>query len=300
MRKLNYFRKAVIGTCVAGALMGHLGCRKNPRENILDEKSQEELISRVEEGIDSLNSLDDVISYASPAQFVSDIFPPAEFINGVGKIDRYEVEKPNRLLIHMRQKHFSYPLRNMENYTGDIKEFFRGLYDKQFREVNNVQKDIFESLMFLKNAYGMTNVRGEGVNSETTRENLKLNMSIRYDLMIREGFIDPENQDSVKEYGFVVGGYETLVKLGKLDLLPSENKEIYEKALRIRKVGGFNSDEFKIIQEQRENELLKIISKSDSSYSIVVYGGNHDFRNNINEWNIKNPENKFSLIELTP
>ena len=56
-----------------------------------------------------------------------------------------------------------------------------------------------------------------------------------------------------------------------------------------------------IVQENRENILLQNISTiSENPLAITIYGGNHDWANNINEWNEKNPDNKYSLIEITP
>jgi len=73
-----------------------------------------------------------------------------------------------------------------------------------------------------------------------------------------------------------------------------------------------------LILDDREDILLEIISKQDSSLAVSVYGGAHawggyescgedyhmrgrrSYKDNITEWNKKNPDKKFSLIEVVP
>jgi len=56
----------------------------------------------------------------------------------------------------------------------------------------------------------------------------------------------------------------------------------------------------KLVLHNRENALLHIISDKDDKVAVTVYGGFHDWANNIRSWNRSHPEDKFSLIEITP
>jgi len=56
----------------------------------------------------------------------------------------------------------------------------------------------------------------------------------------------------------------------------------------------------KAAMEKRENDLLDIIYNNGDTFAIVVYGARHNWKNNIYEWNIKNPANKFSHVIIVP
>jgi hypothetical protein len=79
---------------------------------------------------------------------------------------------------------------------------------------------------------------------------------------------------------------------GKIKEIPAETKKGLDNATR------YGTD--KTVLEDRENIALEIISKSKNPLDILIYGGAHQFGDNINEWNEKNPGKKYSLIEVTP
>ena len=49
-----------------------------------------------------------------------------------------------------------------------------------------------------------------------------------------------------------------------------------------------------------ENDLLEIVSKSGERTAVTVYGKAHDWKDNIETWNREHPDEKFSLIVVTP
>ncbi len=55
-----------------------------------------------------------------------------------------------------------------------------------------------------------------------------------------------------------------------------------------------------VVLEDRENILLGLVSGNNDTYAVCVYGGAHNWHNNIKDWNKQYPDNKFSLIEVTP
>jgi len=72
------------------------------------------------------------------------------------------------------------------------------------------------------------------------------------------------------------------------------------------------------VMDDRENALLRIISEQENSLCVTVYGGAHawggkkscgrvyslkgrtSLEDNLKKWNEKNPDKKFSLIEVLP
>ena len=90
---------------------------------------------------------------------------------------------------------------------------------------------------------------------------------------------------------------ERLVEEGKIRLLAAETQDANYKA-----VSAINdSNEFdKMVLDNRENILLKIISDSNNALNIAVYGGAHNFLDNVDRWNNQNIDKKYSLIEVIP
>jgi len=53
------------------------------------------------------------------------------------------------------------------------------------------------------------------------------------------------------------------------------------------------------VQNDREDALLQIISNNGSVIAVTIYGGAHDWTDNINKWNQTNKD-KFNYIRITP
>ncbi|MBD3247013.1 hypothetical protein GF378_00130 [Candidatus Pacearchaeota archaeon] len=49
-----------------------------------------------------------------------------------------------------------------------------------------------------------------------------------------------------------------------------------------------------------ENALLNIAAEENNPFALTVYGSKHNFKDNIEQWNKKYPDKKYSLIEVTP
>jgi hypothetical protein len=55
-----------------------------------------------------------------------------------------------------------------------------------------------------------------------------------------------------------------------------------------------------LIYKSREDYVLKLVSDAREDCSVVVFGADHDFRDNVDQWNNEHPRDKFSLIVVTP
>lgn len=87
-----------------------------------------------------------------------------------------------------------------------------------------------------------------------------------------------------EKFKYIPGGHNLLAVKDKLKILPTEKLETYE------------TDNSNL----REDALLEIISQGKNPFELAVYGSTHDFNDNIRKWNIKYPDKKYSLIEITP
>jgi len=89
-----------------------------------------------------------------------------------------------------------------------------------------------------------------------------------------------------------------LAQQGLITMLPAEMDHANEAAVAAAERGDL--DATKKYNEQRENILVALAAKHDTVLTAVVYGANHDWRNNIDEWNAMHSDCRFSLIEITP
>ena len=101
------------------------------------------------------------------------------------------------------------------------------------------------------------------------------------------------------------GAAEKMFCEGKIKIIPVEtlraNVEAGMLADDVRNGIKVYVDEFnKKAMQQREDIALEMISKSPDQICFLVYGAGHYFGDNINEWNLQHPNNKYSLIEITP
>jgi hypothetical protein len=104
----------------------------------------------------------------------------------------------------------------------------------------------------------------------------------------------------------VIYGLEQLSNERPIQFLPPETMkplflamEVYP-LLKEHEAHTPNAYLRKIIFDDREGTALRISSNYGRMLNVAVYGGAHDWRDNIYTWNQKNPHNKMALIEITP
>jgi hypothetical protein len=51
--------------------------------------------------------------------------------------------------------------------------------------------------------------------------------------------------------------------------------------------------------EAREDLLLELVAERGNQLALTTFGSGHSWANNIENWNVENPDQKFSLIEVT-
>jgi len=86
-------------------------------------------------------------------------------------------------------------------------------------------------------------------------------------------------------------------KKERLKLRAAEDSDINMKAVDSMKQGNPNLD---AILGERENFALSQCSQSKHPVSVMIFGGAHDWKGGIEKWNREHPEDKYSLVVITP
>jgi len=212
-----------------------------------------------------------------------------------GEVRKYKTPGAKYSMAHIKQSHYRPPtfMKNNPKLTKEqnnqLRELYKNEYDRIFRKINSIQKGIYAVLRFL-NQKGYKEIRAEGATIPLTEKQcLNEYNSTMSEILTLFGKTKEEN----KPYFFVPGADVIQGALGQIKLFPADKKELLQKAEK-------NPKDKLYTYEARENALLEIIDESGKAFSIVVYGANHDFKDNIEKWNKKYPSKKFSLIEVTP
>jgi hypothetical protein len=246
------------------------------------------------------------------------------------KVIKCEVEGAQHCLVHILQSHYADPDKMEESLLSDGVEPDNVLEEmlKTYQSINRVQRDIYHIIRDLLKRGIINEVYTEGLcekdrNHETWRDiyvvdrcNLariglvggekqdgsadpraKLYMG---DYYMRLFFLYPRSGnfeiESNEENVVYIPGADKLLSLEKrLHFKPGESEELNRLAN-----SAVYADHFAYLQKRREDYVLQLIANSEMPYSFVIYGGAHNFFDNIDVWNGKNSDNKLSLITITP
>jgi len=212
-------------------------------------------------------------------------------ILGAGEVRKYRTEGARNCLVHILQGHYV----NEERYKSELKDMgfdsedqIRSLYKEDMEKVKTCQEEIYDILSYLIRNKGLSEVYVEGHTPEDEEavNNIAKNIRLGIDRGNRKALLD--------KYAFRAGAPFRLLFEGKIQIKGAEILESSEFKLR------FNSFKSPEINEEREDVLLSLIDNSRKNFSVTVYGAGHNFGDNIIKWNSKNPERKFSLIEVVP
>src|SRR3989344_754170 len=107
----------------------------------------------------------------------------------------------------------------------------------------------------------------------------------------------------VEENKIIYGAALKMFDEGRIQILPAETLRanllasvIADDVLSGKPVSEKFYDEY--VMKNREDLVLSFISESADPINFLVYGGGHWFGDNINQWNKKHPDKKYSLIEI--
>lgn len=204
-----------------------------------------------------------------------------------------------QLVSHVYQEGLTEKLKSIEDDLTEteieiVRELNPGLKERTERKITELQEAIREENLSKKPGDLEDKMRYHQ-DVLTTIETLKASLP------------DMESSDDIfrryLERSFLVRGAEVRLRVeGKLELRIGEDEELNRKSnqivLRYHLIDPKISQ--KVIYEDREDKLLEIIHQDEEDIAITVFGGGHDFRDNIRNWNRKNPNHKYSLIVITP
>lgn len=285
--------------------------------------SRRDLGISVLEGI-ALFSLRDLSALADeqiPANKFLKEFPTS--IPGAATVEKYEHSDAICCLVHIRQAHAD-PLA-----CGNVEV-------KQ--KVAEVQKEIYKILVFLGENKKLTTVYQEGkIIEEPTRGIDARNERKAEERLTTEeleqkigGLVErfshsrdvPDTVDAARQRNNILYEIEHYKKVirekenperyakdcelnswywdgavgrleaeGKIETRPGESRIVYLSGI----MEGRDA-----IYKVREDFLLQLVAQRDENSALTVFGGAHDWKDNIDEWNKTYPDKKFSLIVITP
>lgn len=196
--------------------------------------------------------------------------------------------------------------------------------------VEKVQRDIYSILSYLIDRYNIKDIYIEGLDS--MRADLFNRLS---DLLTLEKTLIKDIGKNSKPLAELRKFLAELRKSKVYSLVSSLEEEggaavlWKEGKIRVKATEKFGLNEYPDLvanylrepvsmSEEREDYVLMSVANNGDSIALVVYGGDHIFggkktcgknynleermflRDNIYEWNKRNPDRKFSLIEVVP
>ncbi|MGC9309812.1 MAG: hypothetical protein ACP5D2_03920 [Candidatus Nanoarchaeia archaeon] len=219
-----------------------------------------------------------------------------ENIPGAGNIKKNETEGAERCLVHIKQMHDNPASHHIPTKDEILSREYKIRQDNKiippeygvlliqniYQGVNDSQKGIYQILETITQQG--QEVLMEGVFDRDNIDKMNAEFSDFYlrelKRLKRTGYFNTR-----EEYEYIPGAIIKLAAEGRLRAVPAEKSQFCHNRYNI---------------EGREDALLELISQSGNPYSISVYGSGHNFYDNIQEWNEKHPDNKISLIEVTP
>lgn len=206
----------------------------------------------------------------------------SEEIPGSQSVKFYEAVKAPYTLVHVRQKH-----------DGGI------LPEKYLRDLHT---SIYQTLAYFADKKQISNIYAEGVFPENAREKnegvdlfreIYRTLSKEEQQRFRDSFLEDASSATVLSFER---------ERGAIKIRAAEDAETYLKALETE---HSSNDYNRLVREDREDVLLNMLARENPLTNqphmfVTVYGGGHDWTNNVQNWNKAHPDKRFSLIVITP
>lgn len=209
-------------------------------------------------------------------------------------------QKPVNALLHEFPRNIPHIVRRREDLHEDAKHglvvirqlhWAKDLSRMDAKEVEQCQEEIRDALLFLlKHGHIDAAIYGEG---RMAANEPRPDERYVYAPNAREQGL--KNISELAE----IGADRILEKEGKIRIKGAERTITYDRSgivLEDRSIGNYN----RILYEDRENVVLELVRQAKDRIACTIYGGAHDWENNILEWNDAFPDEKFSLLTLTP
>lgn len=220
-------------------------------------------------------------------------------------------------LLLIEQQHYSDILTNRvktrlkETSSQDQRTKIKDDYFQQIIKINNVQKSIHDFISEVTNEKDFLYVEGRKYPIRYRKEFLKTFTQETIDSVY--GVLNYGNISShtIPQPPYFMGASIVLHNEQKLTVIGSENLGLLNLTLSLYENSKLSRSDLasflKECHEAREDQMLENISKNFEELSFrmnsirfLICGSKHDFKNNVEEWNVKNPDKKFNLVIHTP
>lgn len=192
--------------------------------------------------------------------------------------------------------------RNMGIYRDQVREFMK---------LNSaVQRDVYTIILQLNRDMSVDSVRAEGHIFDTTQKSAREMVTNVAQSFVMHGYMTAEEMRDETSYAFSPGAGDLLCARGLIKIKAGDNavgwKERQDEYIQWAKKTRSDNQAVReeALREKRRMEEEKedwiIMASSTEPYSTAIIGGDHNFKNNIELWNAKHPDDKFSLIVVTP
>ncbi len=206
-------------------------------------------------------------------------------LEGGHKVTKIKIEGAKHLLVHIRQIHYSPDFETEE----------------QQRRVEEIQNEISEILDESRLYLPGAEIYGEGIHEDQFLEDY-LKCAKEYDLITKEKIHQecfPNNLGPLR-----LSATAQLLADRKVRVVrAAEDKSLHKKAVTIFKdeTGLYSPEEINYnVLTRREDTLLEKVTDKGVQIAIATYGAAHNWADNILKWNEENPDDKFSLMVITP
>lgn len=222
------------------------------------------------------------------------------------------VEGSKYLFVHVKQSHAP-PLSHLKRLIQTTPAESFGIvsreYSQCFTATEKSQKSVAQVFEELVRIYGVRHVYDEGLSEKNESDDLsdrvvreeKLREIHNFELQNLTVFEDSFMIERKGWGEYLLGGVSKLGREGRLRVMITQNRKTLEEADRMIQEGKkWENQKWMNLMGKLEDDTIKIVGGSSYNLAITAYGFNHDFTNNIQEWNAKHPDRKFSYAVITP
>ena len=209
-------------------------------------------------------------------------------LTSLASVEEYPIEDSKYTLVHIRQRHMATNnsmnpilIKRVEENQGDIYRILEKIYAKN------------QSIQLYPE--GLTLEKEDYLNSLALNEKSRLKDYFSYlvldDPLDRKLFWDNLDQN-LNFCGVMLFSMDKEIPVYALELSSINQlaKQMYRQGIKGKEVF-----------DDREDFALKRISEtSNKELAITDFGCNHNFLDNVNKWNSKHPDKKFSLVVINP
>ncbi|MDO8555624.1 MAG: hypothetical protein Q7R96_00430 [Nanoarchaeota archaeon] len=326
-KAFRWFADIVLGVSILSGVRGYNGVEKDfPRVTELCNQGLEVKLEAGNVNYQSEVSQPDMQTkffmawqrYMLDQQFFGQVIDAS---SGIRNVVYHVVPESQYTLVHVRRRHRNTFGIDTPESDGLVKIIDGEVYN--FLSVLVTQKnlqyaypegytDFLESIKELRKAtYELTKATQEFT---VTMRELKRSMdslSGTVNNAPEEEVVDiplPEYKETIAEENIIYDAIWRLKSEGKLDVHVCGTMEAEQRALIALSKNFINilqnkpkDSEFDFeVCENRENIALGFIAQYGDPFNVIGMGGDHNFTNNVDEWNEQHPDQKFSLITVTP